>query len=67
MSDQQMAELYERISGARSNQATAERVFLCGWNCALDFAIKQMRISCDEVIEPADMPVEQASREVVNG
>lgn len=51
MSDQQMAELYERLVAGKANNVTVERVFLRGWNAGIDYAIKQMRITCDEVIE----------------
>jgi hypothetical protein len=51
MSDQQMAELYERLNGAKSKRVTVERVFLRGWNAAIDFAIKQMRLVADEPVE----------------
>jgi hypothetical protein len=46
-----MAELYEKLSSAKSNRATPERIFLRGWNAALDFAVKQMRLVCDEPVE----------------
>lgn len=45
-----MAELYERLVKGKSNQATADRVWLRGWNAGIDFAIKQQRLTCDEVI-----------------
>ena len=51
MSDQQMAELYERLVGGKAKNATSERVFLRGWNAAIDWAIKQMRLTCDEPVE----------------
>jgi hypothetical protein len=51
LSDQQMAELYERLIGGKSKKATADRVFLRGWNAGIDFAIKQMRLTCDEIVE----------------
>lgn len=51
MSDQQMAELYERLVKGKSAVASNERVFLRGWNAAIDWAIKQMRLACDEPIE----------------
>ena len=54
MSDQQMAELYERLTAGRSKQATAERVFLRGFNAGIDFAIKQMKLTCDEVVEETE-------------
>ncbi len=59
MSDQQMAELYERLNGARAKRVTVERVFLRGWNAAIEFAIKQMRLVADEPIEP-EKPKEPA-------
>ena len=51
MSDQLAAELYERLSGAKSKSATKERVFIRGWNAAIDFAIKQLKLTCDEPVE----------------
>lgn len=57
MSDQQMAELHERLVAGRSNQATSERVFLRGWNACLDWVHKQIKLSCDEPVE--DQPVEE--------
>jgi len=59
MSDQQMAELYERLNAGKAKRATAERVFLRGWNAAIDWNIKQMRLACDEPIEP-EKPKEPA-------
>ena len=56
MSDVQMAELYERLVKGKSKMATAERVFLRGWNAGIDFAIKQQRLTCDEV---AEMPARE--------
>lgn len=53
MSDQQAAEIYERLVAGKSKQATEDRVFLRGWNAGIDFAIKQVKLSCDEVIEVA--------------
>jgi len=46
-----MAELYERLAAGKSKRATSERVFLRGWNAAIEWAIKQMRLTCDEKIE----------------
>lgn len=55
MSEQRFAELYERLTMGKSMQATPERVFLRGYNAGIDFAIKQMRLTCDEVIkEPSE-------------
>lgn len=51
MSDQQMAELYERLVKGKSAVASNERVFLRGWNAAIDWAIRQMRLACDEPVE----------------
>ena len=59
MSEEQAAELYERLVAGRSKLATSERVFLRGFNSGIDFAIKQMKLSCDEVIEPVDQPSEE--------
>lgn len=54
MSDQQAAEFYERLVAGKSRQATAERVYLRGWNAGIDFAIKQMKLTCDEVVEETE-------------
>jgi hypothetical protein len=54
MSEQRFAELYERLTMGKSSQATPERVFLRGYNAGIDFAIKQMKLTCDEVIEPSE-------------
>jgi len=43
-----MAELYERLVAAKSKRVTPDRVFLRGWNAAIDFVVKQMRAVCDE-------------------
>jgi len=51
MSDQQAAELYERLKAGKSKQATAENVFLRGWNAGIDFAIRQVKLTCDEVVD----------------
>ena len=53
ISDAQIAELYERLAAGRSSQASDERVFLRGWNAAIEFAIRALRQSCDEP-EPPD-------------
>jgi hypothetical protein len=52
MSDAQMAELYERLVKGKSAHATSERVFLRGWNAGIDYAMKQMRLTCDEPETP---------------
>ncbi len=51
MSEQRYAELYERLIGGKKKNPTIEQVFLRGWNAGIDFAIKQMKLTCDEVIE----------------
>lgn len=61
MSDQQMAELYEKLTGARFkiNGLKAMYPFQLGWNACIDFAIKQMRLVCDEPVdEKAKEPAE---------
>ena len=35
---------------AISMNPSTEQVFLRGWNAGLDFAIKQMKLTCDEVV-----------------
>lgn len=54
MSDQQMAELYERVVAGKAKKAGKDRVFLRGWNAALDWVIKQMRVVADEDV-PTDV------------
>lgn len=51
MSDNQMAELYDRLVAGKSPNPSVERVFLRGFNAGVDFAIKAMRLSCDEVVD----------------
>lgn len=48
MSEQRYAELYERLTNGKSRKADADHVFLRGWNAGIDFAIKQMKLTCDE-------------------
>lgn len=57
MSEQRYAELYERLTAAKKKNLPIERVFLRGWNAGIDFAIKQMKLTCDE---PADIPDQEA-------
>lgn len=55
MSEQRFAELYERLTSGKSRKADADHVFLRGWNAGIDFAIKQMKLTCDEVVdEPSE-------------
>lgn len=52
MSDQQVAELHERLTGGKSKKPpTIDQVFLRGWNAAIDWSIKQLKLTCDEVVE----------------
>lgn len=51
MSEQRFAELYERLTNGKKKKTGVEQVFLRGWNAGIDFAIKQMRLCCDEVVE----------------
>ncbi len=54
MSDNALAELYERLTAAKSPRPTADNVFLRGWNAGLDKAIKEARLVFDDpVLEPA--------------
>ena len=65
MSDNQIAELHERLRAGRSTQANADRVFLRGWNACLDWVHKQMKLTCDEPIEAAPTdPVYDAMKEL---
>ena len=54
MSDAQIAELYERLVAGRRNPATAEYPFNRGWNAGVDFALRQLKLSCDEPVEEPD-------------
>lgn len=55
MSDQRYAELYERLTSGKKKKPSIEQVFLRGWNAGIDFAIKQMKLTCDEVVdEPSE-------------
>lgn len=54
MSDAQAAEIYERLVKGKSKVATAEHVFLRGWNAGIEFAIKQVKLACDEPVEEED-------------
>ena len=60
MSEQRYAELYERLTDGKKKNPSVEQVFLRGWNAGIDFAIKQMKLTCDEVIED-----ESISRETI--
>lgn len=61
MSDEQMAELHQRLVNGKSNAATSERVFLRGWNAGIDFALKQIRLTCDEPLEEDMQPIDEES------
>jgi hypothetical protein len=55
MSEQRFAELYERLTAGKAKNVTVEHVFKRGWNAGIDFAIKQMKLTCDEVVdEPSE-------------
>lgn len=62
MSDNQMAELYERLVAAKHKNVPIQRVFLRGFNAGIDFAIKAMRLSCDEVVEEESVSRESESQ-----
>jgi len=55
-----MAELYERLVAGKKKQTSASYPFNRGWNAGIDFAIRQQRLTCDEVVEPVDQPAEAA-------
>ena len=55
MSDGQMAELYERLVKGKKKKPGLDQIFLRGWNAGIDFALKQMRLSCDEQAEEETM------------
>lgn len=54
MSDAQAAELYERLVAGRRKPTTAEYPFNRGWNAAIEFAIKQLKLTYDEPVEESD-------------
>ena len=51
MSEQQMAELYERLVAGKKKETSSDYPFNRGWNAGVDFAIRQLRLSCDEADE----------------
>lgn len=55
MSDQQMAELYERLVAAKFKEGRPafEYPFQRGVNTGLDIAIRALREVCDEPSQPA--------------
>lgn len=55
MSDQLAAEIYERLTAGLVK--VPQSIFHRGWNAAIEFAIKQMRLACDE---PAEKVTEAA-------
>jgi hypothetical protein len=54
MSDAQVAELYERLTKGRAIRPPVDKPFLRGWNAGIDFAIKEMRLACDEPVEETE-------------
>lgn len=48
MSDQQFAELYERLVAGKKKETGIEYPFQRGWNAAVEWVIRQMRAVCDE-------------------
>jgi hypothetical protein len=53
LSDQQVAELYDRLAQGKKKETSLHYPFQRGWNAAIDFAIRQLRLTCDEPIEEA--------------
>lgn len=53
MSDQRIAELYERLTAAKFKIVGPKILypFQLGWNAAIDQAIKLLKLTCDEAIE----------------
>lgn len=51
MSDQQAAELYDRLMHGKKKEVDVRYPFQRGWNAAIDWAIKQLRLTCDEPVE----------------
>jgi hypothetical protein len=56
LSENQASELYEKLSASKAKEPKA--IFQRGWNAAIDFAIKQIEICCDEK-ESEVMPSER--------
>lgn len=58
MSDQRIAELYERLIAAKFKtvRPRIEYPFHLGWNAAIDQAIELLKLTCDEseTQEPAE-------------
>jgi hypothetical protein len=40
--------LHERLIASKSHSSTVDRVYVRGWNAAIDFALEQLQIACDE-------------------
>lgn len=56
MSDQRIAEMYERLTAAKFKIPSGRTVlypFQLGWNAAIDQAIKLVKLSGDEIDTPA--------------
>jgi ribosome modulation factor len=53
MSEQLVAELYDRLIAGKFKERRIEYPFQRGYNAGIDFAIKQMRLACDEPDERA--------------
>lgn len=51
MSEQLVAELYERLIAGKKKEVSISYPFQRGWNAGIDFAIKQMKLTCDEPCE----------------
>lgn len=58
MSEQRFAELYERLIAGKKKNPSIEQVFLRGWNAGIDFGIKQMKLTCDEVVDESSEAAE---------
>ena len=50
MSDNALAELYERLTAAKAKRPSTEAVFLRGWNAGLHKAIKEARLVFDDPV-----------------
>lgn len=55
MSDQRIAEMYERLAAAKFKIVGAKvpYPFQLGWNAAVEQAIKLLKLTCDEPVEEA--------------
>ena len=51
MTDEGVAELHARLTAGKRTPVKVEYPFNRGWNAAIDFAIRQMQLTCDEQVQ----------------